>query len=159
MASSVIALLLLYLWALACALQDAHARRIGNSLLLVGAVAALAHLAYFRHSITHATPQAVLGAVLLALLFTVPGYRGGKLGAGDVKLLAVVALATGPMPLLVVLSLGALCCALWFVMAPRLWPHLPLPFRAALPMLAPPLVTLPYAPFVFLGLLGATLLV
>lgn len=158
MAWSAVALLLLYLWAFACALQDARSRRIGNPLLLAGAIAALAHLGCLRYSVTHATPGAVLGAVLLALLFTLPGYRGGKLGAGDVKLLAVVALATGPMPLLLTLSLGALCCALWFAMAPRLWPRLPLRLRSALPMLAPPLATLPYAPFVFVGLIGATLL-
>ncbi|HWK54368.1 MAG TPA: A24 family peptidase, partial [Hyphomicrobiales bacterium] len=125
MTLSSIPLLLLLLWALACALQDARARRIGNPLLLAGALAALLHLLYFGYSMTRASPMSVTTACVLALILTVPGYRRGKLGAGDVKLLLVIALATSPMPLLLTVSLGALCCAAWFAAAPSLWPRLP----------------------------------
>lgn len=154
---SYLSLLLLLSWAGFCAVEDARYKRIDNRLVLVGAVMAILHLLVWQQSITAARPVDVLLASGLALLFTLPGYLTGRIGAGDVKLLVVLALASDSLFLLFSLAGATLGIVLWLLLAPALWPRLPSALQAAMPMLAPPSKVLPYAPFVFFGMLLALL--
>ena len=154
---SYLSLLLLLIWAALCAAEDARYKRISNRLILVGAVVAAVPLLAWQRSLTGATPGETLLACLLALLFALPGYFMKRFAAGDVKLLLVLALASDSLHLLISLAGAALGIVLWVLLAPTLWPRLPPSLHAVLPMLAPPGKVLPYAPFVFFGLLLATL--
>lgn len=149
--------LLLLVWAALCAAGDARYKRIDNRLILVGAVVAIVPLLAWRQSLTGAAPGETLLTCGLALLFALPGYWKGRFGAGDVKLLLVLALASDSLYLLFSLAGAALGMVLWLLAAPALWPRLPPALHSALPMLAPPAKVLPYAPFVFFGMLLATL--
>jgi prepilin peptidase CpaA len=151
-------LLALTLWGLCCALRDARSRRIGNALLWPAALAALLVLVVLRESVNGAGPWRGVAAGLLALLFTLPGYARGRLGGADVKLLFILALATDPFYLLFTLGGAALFCVLWLLAAGPAWRCLPAGVRSRMPALAPPVVTPPYATFVFLGMLCADLL-
>lgn len=85
--------LFLVLLLLFAAFTDIRYRRIPNSLILIGAVVALS-LSVFHIGLVSPL-QAVLGALVGLIFFGIP-YAMGKLGAGDVKLLAVVGLFLGP---------------------------------------------------------------
>ena len=154
---SYLSLLLLLVWAAVCAIGDARYKRIDNRLILLGAAVAIVPLLVWQRSLTGAPPGNILLACGLALLFALPGYWKGRFGAGDVKLLLVLALASDSLYLLLSLAGAALGMVLWLLAAPALWPRLPLSLHTALPMLAPPAKVLPYAPFVFFGMLLATL--
>src|SRR5690554_873544 len=97
---SYLSLLLLLVWAALCAAGDARYKRIDNRLVLIGAVAAMLSLLVWQRSLTGATPGETLLSCALALLFALPGYWMRRLGAGDVKLLLVLALATDSLYLL-----------------------------------------------------------
>lgn len=154
---SYLSLLLLLVWAALCAAGDARYKRIDNRLVLIGAVAAMLSLLVWQRSLTGATPGETLLSCALALLFALPGYWMRRLGAGDVKLLLVLALATDSLYLLFSVAGATLGIVLWLVAAPALWSRLPPAWQHAMPMLAPPARVLPYAPFVLFGMLLATL--
>lgn len=154
---SYLSLLLLLAWAALCAVGDARYKRIDNRLVLVGAVVSILSLLVWQRSLTGATPGETLLSCALALLFALPGYWTRRFGAGDVKLLLVLALASDSMYLLFSLAGATLGIVLWLLTAPALWPRLPPAWHRAMPMLAPPAKVLPYAPFVLFGMLLATL--
>jgi len=153
---SYLPLLLLLAWASLCALDDAKRKRIDNRLLLTGAAVALVPLVIWQQSLTGATTGEVVLSCGLALLLALPGYFTARFGAGDVKLLRVLALASDSMFLLVSVAGAALGIVLWLLLAPRFWTRLPPATRRFLPMLAPHTRELPYAPYLLFGMILAT---
>lgn len=128
------------LWAAALAYSDISRRRLPNSLVLGAALVGLVHLAFTGTSPLGAGAVSMAAAFGVALLFTLPGYLPGKLGAGDVKLLCAIALLGGLPATLFTFVVGALLtlAAAWgcAVVGPRLgWQPATgrwLPFGAAL---------------------------
>lgn len=149
----------LLLWALLCAIQDARQKRISNWLTL--GLAALAGVFLFSQgkSLTGHSPGAVLLAMGVALAFSLPGYIRGKMGAGDVKLLAALALASSPLHVLGSVAIAAVGMLGWLFSGPCIWQRLSPGMRLRLIQLEPHRNTgLPYAPFLFFGLLFSVLL-
>ena len=140
------------IWLTLCAAQDARQRHIANVLTLgVGGLAA-GYLLVTGH--TWLGAEAVQGgwAFLLALLLTLPGYWLKRFGAGDVKLMTALALATDGIHLLGAFIGAALVSALWIVTVPKLWLHMSQRLREHLRYLAPEMSKkLPFAPFVLMG--------
>lgn len=92
-------------------------------------------------------------ALLLALLLTVPGYVLGRMGGGDVKLLAALGLASDPLHLLGTFIGAALASGLWWLLAPRLLPAADQPLAKSLRHLDPRQgQTYAFAPFVLIGM-------
>ncbi|MFP3516082.1 prepilin peptidase [Pseudomonas sp. SIMBA_077] len=113
-------LLVVFLWFFACAIQDLIQRQIANSLTLGAAALALLYMLWTGHTWLGASASEGGWALLIALVLTLPGYALNKLGAGDVKLLAALALATD-RPLLLGTVIGAgICAGLWFWFVPKI---------------------------------------
>ena len=143
---------ILLVWLLVCAAQDARQRRITN-LLTVG-VGALALGFLLATGSTWLGAQAGQGgwAVLLALAFTLPGYLMGRMGAGDVKLMTALGLATDGIFVLWTFVGAGIASVLWLLLAPRVWLHMNQGLRDRLRYLGPgSSKKLPFAPFVLLG--------
>lgn len=100
-------------WALAAIGFDAHAHRIPNRLVVAGLVLACASFALTRNS---PTGEPWTRCCLLATgvgLLCLAGYGSGKLGAGDVKFLTVLALLGGVHATAWALLIGGLLAAGW----------------------------------------------
>ncbi len=82
------------LWLGLCALQDMRQRQIANGLTLGGGLLALFYLLWVGATWLGAPAAEGGWAFAVALLLTLPGYAMGRFGAGDVKLVAALALAT-----------------------------------------------------------------
>lgn len=86
---------LLLIWALAIAGYDWFRRRVPNLLLLALLLPTAAMLVWRGEGPLGASwPYSLLGLVI-GFLVTVPGYAVSRLGAGDVKLAAVLGLVQG----------------------------------------------------------------
>ena len=145
----------LLIWALLCAIQDSQHKRISNWLTLLPAAVAAGFLLWHGHSLSGSPALAVLLALLLAVALSLPGYVRGSMGAGDVKLLAALALASGPLHVLGSIAGAAISMLIWSLAGPSLWRRFPESLRLSLKLLAPGQKGgLPYAPFFFCGLLG-----
>ena len=147
--------LVLLAWFLACSLQDLRQRQVANWLTLGAGVLALAYLLWSGQ--TWLGGPAVEGgwAFTLSLAFTLPGYALGRLGAGDVKLLAALGLATNIDYLLGTFIGAGLVSLLWFLTAPILWPHTGQRLKACLHLLDPKMSKKqPFVPFLFVGFLA-----
>ena len=142
----------LLIWLALCAAQDARQRHIGNALTLgVGSLAA-AYLLLTGHTWIGAEAAQGGWAVLLALALTIPGYILKRFGAGDVKLMTALALATDGAHLLGAFIGAALTSALWILLVPKLWLHMSQGLREHLRYMAPEMSKkLPFAPFVLSG--------
>jgi len=81
-------------WLALCSGQDVRERQISNVLTLGVAACALAWLAFTGRTWVGAQATDAGWALAIVLLLTLPGYVLGRFGAGDVKLLAALALAT-----------------------------------------------------------------
>lgn len=148
----------LLVWALCCAAQDARQRRISNRLTLGLGAVALAFLILTGYSFTGAAPGAAILGLLLALLLSLPGYIGGRMGAGDVKLLAALALASSAHHVLGTVAVAAISMLAWALGGPFIWQRLPLSIQHQLAMMNPAnRDRLPYAPHFFCGLLASIL--
>ena len=86
--------LALLVWLALCAGQDARERQISNVLTLGAGACALAWLLATGQTWLGAHGSDAALAFAVVLLLTLPGYALGQFGAGDVKLLAALALAT-----------------------------------------------------------------
>ncbi len=93
-------LLTLIAWLAACAIQDARQRQISNSLTFGAIALTLVYISVTGHTWLGAPASEGGWALLISLALTLPGYLLGKLGAGDLKLLAGLALATDRLVLL-----------------------------------------------------------
>lgn len=148
----------LLIWALACAVQDARHRRISNWLTLGLCALAAGYLLLTGHSFTGAPAGTVVLGLLLALALTLPGYAAGKMGAGDVKLLAALALASQPLLVLASLAVAAFSMIGWMLSGPAIWRRLSTRAQRQLIQLEPGQTKgLAYAPFFFCGLLFSLL--
>lgn len=108
------------LWLGLCALQDMRQRQIANGLTLGAALLALIFLLWTGTTWLGAPASEGGRAFALALLLTLPGYALGRFGAGDVKLLAALALASTLDYLLWSLIGAALFQACWVLVSQRL---------------------------------------
>jgi len=143
---------LVLIWLAICAAQDARQRRISN-LLTLGA-GALALLWLLATGTTWLGAEAGQGgwACLIALLLTMPGYALGRMGAGDVKLMTALALATNGIFVLGAFIGAGVASVIWLLLAPKVWPHIGQGLREHLRHLAPDKSKkLPFAPFVWVG--------
>jgi prepilin peptidase CpaA len=144
----------LLIWLTLCAAQDVRERHIANGLTLGAGGLALTYLLWT--GTTWLGAEAVQGgwALLLALAFTLPGYALKRLGAGDVKLMATLGLATDGMHLLGGFIGAGLASAFWLLLAPRLWLYMGQGLRERLRYLGPGTSRKqPFAPFVLVGML------
>ncbi|MFJ2367594.1 prepilin peptidase [Pseudomonas sp. NPDC087697] len=144
----------LLIWLALCAAQDVQQRHIANSLTLGAGLLALIYLLWTGTTWLGAPAAQGGWALLLALLFTVPGYVLGRLGAADVKLMATIGLATDNLHLLGSFIGAGVASLLWLLIAPKVWPHMSQGLRGRLQYLAPELSKkAPFAPFVLIGVL------
>lgn len=140
------------LWLALCARQDMRQRQIANRLTLGAGLLALAYLLATGTTWLGAPAAQGWGALVLALLLSLPGYALGRLGAGDVKLLAALALASNSDCLLWSLVGASVANVLWLWLTPTVWPLMAPGLRAQLGYLAPHASTqLPFAPFLLPG--------
>lgn len=119
----------------------------------VGALA-LVYLLYFGTTWTGAAAKQGGWACLVALAFTLPGYFMGRMGAGDVKLMTALGLATDGVSLLGIFIGAGVASVVWILLAPRVWLHMSQGLRHRLRYMAPSMSKkLPFAPFVLIGFL------
>jgi len=142
----------LLIWLTLCAAQDARERHIANVLTLGVGALALAWLLGSGNTWLGAPAQQGGWAALLALAFTLPGYALRRLGAGDVKLLTALGLATDGRYVLGVFIGAGFASVLWMLMAPKVWLHIGQGLRERLCCLQPGMSNKqPFAPFVLAG--------
>jgi prepilin peptidase CpaA len=144
----------LLIWLTLCAAQDARERHIANGLTFGAGALALAYLLWTNSTWLGAEAAQGGWAFLLALAFTLPGYSLQRLGAGDVKLMTALGLATDGMHLLGTFIGAGLASVLWLLLAPRAWLHMSQRLRDRLRYLGPGTSNKqPFAPFVLVGFL------
>ncbi len=103
-------------------------------------------------------PSEALVALLIALVLTLPGYALNKFGAGDVKLLVTLALATDRLTVLGTFIGAGLCAALWLLIASKILPLVYQRVTTPAPGDPGPLSKkVPFAPFLLAGFALATL--
>ncbi|WP_124422237.1 prepilin peptidase [Pseudomonas orientalis] len=140
------------LWLGVCAVQDTRQRLLANRLTLGVALLAGIYLFWTGSTWLGASVGQGLWAFVLALLLTLPGYALGRLGAGDVKLLAALALASNAEYVLGAFIGAAMASVLWLLLAPKFWPLMSQRLADCLRHLAPePSRKLPFAPFLLVG--------
>ncbi|WP_095138199.1 prepilin peptidase [Pseudomonas sp. Irchel s3a10] len=148
--------LVLLIWLALCAAQDARQRRISNVLTFGAGALALIHLWVTGTTWFGADAQQGWWAAAIALGLTVPGYFMGRMGAGDVKLMTAMGLATNGLFILCAFIGAGIASLLWLLIAPRVWLHMSQRLREHLRYLEPGTSKkLPFAPFVLLGVLAS----
>lgn len=95
-------------WAFSCGGYDLVFRRIPNVLTLGAHVGALIMLAVSGQGLFAASVTSCLIAWFLALALTLPAYAFNRLGAGDVKMLAAIGLASGLETMLIAYAIAGL---------------------------------------------------
>jgi len=143
------------LWGAICAVQDAYTRQISNVLTFPAGLVAMLYLILTGHTLWGATPVEAGASVLLVLLLTLPGYYRNQFGAGDIKMLLVLALSLGFIPVLICFATAGAALLLWRCTGPHLCSRLPHSLTQAMPGPAQKSAGTPYAPFLFSGMLMA----
>lgn len=142
----------LLIWLMICAAQDARERHIANALTLGVGALALAWLLWTGNTWLGAEAKQGGLAFLLALAFTLPGYWMGRLGAGDVKLVTALALATDGMHVLGTFIGAGVASVLWLLISPKVWLYMGQSLRGHLRYMGPEMSKKqPFAPFVLVG--------
>lgn len=153
-------LLFILVWLAICAEQDARQRQIGNGLTLGAAALALLYLLVQGQTWLGAAASEGGWALLLALLFTLPGYWLGRLGAADVKLMAAVALMTDRPHVLGTFIGAGVATLLWLVIRQKIWPLMGQRLAGRYThMNGSTSNKSPFAPFLFVGFLLTALLI
>lgn len=145
-------------WGACCAYQDMKKKKISNTLTFGLFIFSLLYILIVGNSFLSFSAGQAIAALSVAMILTLPGYILGKLGAADVKMLCAIALATHSDYLIICFIGAAISIALWSA-GKSFYPRLPRAFIQAFPLMDPnhnP--ALPYAPFVFIGMLLATAL-
>lgn len=104
------------LWLGVCAVQDIRQRQIANELTLGVGLLALIYLLWAGSTWVGAPSSEGGLALVLALVLTLPGYALGRFGAGDVKLLAALGLASNTEYLLGSLIGAGVAMLAWTLM-------------------------------------------
>lgn len=131
-------------WLVLCAIQDLRERQIANGLTLGVGLLALVYLLWVGVSWLGMPASDAGWALVLMLVLTLPGYALGHFGAGDVKLLAALALASGTECVLVTLVGAGLALGGWWLIVQGLSRY-----ASASPGKAS--IKQPFAPFVLTG--------
>lgn len=153
-------LLFLLVWLAICAEQDARQRQIANGLTLGAAALALLYLLLDDQTWLGAPASEGGWALLLALLFTLPGYLLGRLGAGDVKLMAALALLTDRPHVLGTFIGAGIATLAWLAIRQIVWPLIGQRLAVRYAHLNDPTSKKnPFVPFLFVGFLLAALLI
>lgn len=148
-----------FIWLFACATQDFIQRHISNILTFGGAALALLYLLWTGDTWLGASAEEGGWALLIALLLTLPGYALNKLGAGDVKLMIALALATDRLTILGTVIGSSLCAGLWWLIASKILPLLNQWFNSdEFKVKRSMSKKLPYAPFLLAGFIMTTML-
>ena len=132
------------IWLGLCAIQDLRERQIANGLTLGVGLLALIYLLWVGVSWLGLPASDAGWAFGLVLLLTLPGYALGHFGAGDVKLLAALALASGVECLLATLVGAGLALGGWWLIVQGLR-------RDASKVAGAASIKQPFAPFVLTG--------
>lgn len=144
-------------WSFTCAAQDIKYKKISNFLTTGMFIAATLYILISGHTLLNASFQNAIFAFILAVALSLPGYITGKMGAGDVKMLCALAVATHSDYVLISIIGAALALLVWSICKP-LWSQLPQKVHKTFPFMDPTTgKSLPYAPFLFLGIVFATL--
>jgi prepilin peptidase CpaA len=153
-------LLFLLIWMAICAEQDARQRQIANTLTLGVAALALIYLLLQGQTWLGAPASEGGWALLLAVLFTLPGYALGRMGAGDVKMMAALALLTDRLHVLGSFTGAAVVTLLWLALRQKVWPFIGQGLAGRYRLLNDPTSKKdPFAPFLFAGFILADLLI
>jgi prepilin peptidase CpaA len=145
-------LFLLVVWFAVCAEQDARQRQISNWLTFGAFALFLVFLLIKGQTWLGASAAEGGWALLLALLFTLPGYALGRLGAADVKLMAALALASDNLHVLATFIGAGLASVVWLAIRSSAWPHMSQWFTHRYAQLGPgPSNKQPFAPFLLVG--------
>lgn len=144
-------------WGLICAIQDMRRKKINNLLTFGLLFMALSYILITGQTLTQSSTGQAMFALFLAIALSLPGYITGNMGAADVKMLSAIAIATNSHYVLICFIGAAVSIAIWTLSKP-LWPKLPSGVHKAVPLMNPTTgKALPYAPFLFIGMLMATL--
>ncbi|ATR81612.1 prepilin peptidase [Pseudomonas defluvii] len=148
--------IVLLLWLALCAEQDVRERQVADTLTLGAATCALAYLFTTGHTWIGADASEGGWALALVMLLTLPGYMLGHVGAGDVKLLAALALATDKMHVLGTFIGAGVALVIWLLSRRWLWSLLSLRVKKRLTQLREASSSKqPFAPFLMAGFLLA----
>ena len=147
-----IQLAVVLLWFVACSIQDLLQRHISNLLTAGGAALAFLYMLWTGHTWLGASAAEGGWALLIALVLTLPGYALKKLGAGDVKLLMALALATDRPTILGTVIGAGICSGIWWFIASKILPSINQRVKTlSFSKDAPLSIKLPFAPFLFAG--------
>ncbi|KJK17945.1 prepilin peptidase [Pseudomonas sp. NPDC087612] len=148
--------IVLLLWLALCSEQDLRERQIANTLTLGAAACALGYLFVTGHTWIGADASEGGLALAIVMLLTLPGYMLGRLGAGDVKLLGALALATDRMHLLGTFIGAGVAVVAWLLSRRWLWSLLSQKVKNRLKQLSEESSKKqPFAPFLLVGFLLA----
>ena len=148
-------LLSLFVWFSLCADQDARTRKVSNWITFGGILCALLYLLITGISLLGAPSSEAWGALLLTVILTVPGYALKKLGAGDVKLLFALALASSTYHILGTFIGAGATTVVWLLARQKIWPHMPQWFTSRYVCLSPESSNKqPFVPFLLAGFAG-----
>jgi prepilin peptidase CpaA len=145
------------MWLALCTEQDVRERQISNTLTLGVAACALAWLFATGKSWIGADASEAGWALAIVMLLTLPGYMLGRFGAGDVKLMGALALATSHYYVLGTFIGAGVAVLLWLLTRRRLWSLLNPKVKKRLQILAEQVGDKqPFAPYVLVGFLLAS---
>lgn len=145
------------MWLALCTEQDVRERQISNTLTLGVAACALAWLFATGKSWIGADASEAGWALAIVMLLTLPGYMLGRFGAGDVKLMGALALATSHYYVLGTFIGAGVAVLLWLLTRRRLWSRLNPKVKKRLQTLAEQVGDKqPFAPYVLVGFLLAS---
>lgn len=126
---------------------DWRTRKIPNLLLLLLLAGYIGGWLYTGQNLFGISLQMIVLGFFTGLLLLLPGYLLGKLGAGDVKLLAVYGLFIGPMGVVVCMALAGILMGL-YAASQKFQANETIPKHAAVD------TRLPMGPFLAMGVLG-----
>lgn len=145
------------MWLALCTEQDVRERQISNTLTLGVGACALVWLFATGQSWIGADASDAGWALAIVMLLTLPGYMLGRFGAGDVKLMGTLALATSHYYVLGTFIGAGVAVLLWLLTRRRLWSLLNPKVKKRLQTLAEQVGDKqPFAPYVLVGFLLAS---
>ncbi|MCI3947262.1 prepilin peptidase [Pseudomonas syringae] len=144
----------LLIWFIICAEQDARRKEISNGLTIGGIAVAAGYLSATGTTWLGAPAIEAGLALLVAMALTLPGYFIGRLGAGDVKLMTALALASDSTYLLGTFIGAGVALLSWRLIGKRAWPLIQQRLTQRYACMNPEASDkYPFSPFLLIGLL------